>query len=206
MRESEEMRNHTAFVTAVIISWTLLPAMAAVAQRTGDSNAVERAFAPGGTVRLDLGAGEYRITGTAEEKVRVRWSTQKPEDARRVRVSADVAGKTATVRTSGPNNGFRVEIEIPERSHVDLDLSAGEITMRRVEGSKNISMWAGEASIEIGDPARYRRVDASVRFGEIGARPFNVNKGGIFRSFHWNGNGEYTLRARIFAGELQLLK
>jgi hypothetical protein len=123
-----------------------------------------------------------------------------------VRVSADVSGKTATVRTGGPRNGFRVEIEIPERSNVHLDLSAGELRMRGVEGSKDISMWAGEASIEVGDPTRYRRVDATVRFGEIGARPFNVNKGGIFRSFHWNGKGEYTLRARIFAGELQLIQ
>lgn len=183
----------------------LLLASPAGAQ-TADGNLLERAFAPGGTVRLDLGAGEYRITGTTQDKVRVRWSTRNPEDGRRVRVSADVSGKTAAVRTSGPHNGFRVEIEIPERSHVQLDLSAGEVRMRGIEGSKDISMWAGEASIEIGDPARYRRVDASVRFGEIGAPPFNINKGGIFRSFHWDGKGEYTLRARIFAGELQLTK
>ena len=191
--------------TVFVVTCGLLVASPSGAQ-TKDANVLERAFAAGGTVRLDLGAGEYRITGTTDDRVRVRWSTRNPEDARRVRVSADVSGKTATVRTGGPRNGFRVDIEIPARSDVDLDLSAGDVRLRGVEGSKDISMWAGEASIEVGDPARYRRVDASVRFGEIGAHPFNVNKGGIFRSFHWNGKGEYTLRARIFAGELQLTK
>jgi hypothetical protein len=175
-------------------------------KETKETNAVERAFAKGGTVRLQLAAGEYRISGSPDEKLRVRWSTRNPEDARRVRVTADVNGRSATVRTDGPRNGFRVEIEMPERSDISLDLSAGEVTMRGIEGSKDISMWAGEVSIEVGDPARYRRVDATVRFGEIGARPFNVSKGGIFRSFHWTGNGEYVLRARLFAGELQLIK
>ena len=110
------------------------------------------------------------------------------------------------MRTGGVRNGLRIDIEMPMRSDVRLDLSAGEVSMRGIEGSKDISMWAGEVSIEVGDPARYRRVDASVRFGEIGAHAFSVNKGGIFRSFHWNGGGEYVLRARLFAGEVNLVE
>ena len=187
-------------VALALASLVLVPA--AFAQ---DANVVERDFSGGGTVRLELGAGEYRIVGTNDEKLRIRWSTRKPEDARRVRVSADVTGRAATVHTGGVRNGLRVDIEMPSRSDVRLDLSAGEVRMRGIEGSKDISMWAGEVSIEVGDTARYRRVDASVRFGEIGAQPFNVTKGGIFRSFHWNGSGEYVLRARLFAGEVRLL-
>lgn len=178
---------------------------AALAARAADNQTVERAFASGGMVRLELGAGEYQIAGTAEEKLRVRWSTRDPDDSGRVRVSANVDGQSATLRTSGPRHGFRVEIEIPARSDVRLDLSAGEVRMRGVVGSKDVSLWAGEVSIAV-DPARYRRIDASVRFGEIAARAFNVSKGGIFRSFHWSGGGEHDLRARIFAGELQLIQ
>jgi hypothetical protein len=196
------MRLATAVVVIALATLVLAP----VGAQSKDGDVVERAFSRGGTVRLDLGAGEYRISGTPDDKLRVRWSTRKPDDERRVRVSADVTGRSATVRTAGPRNGFRVEIEMPERSDVRLDLSAGEVRMRGIEGSKDISMWAGEVSIEVGDPARYRRVDATVRFGEIAAQPFNVSKGGIFRSLHWTGSGEYVLRARLFAGELQLVK
>jgi hypothetical protein len=196
------MRLATAVVVIALATLVLAP----VGAQSKDGDVVERAFSRGGMVRLDLGAGEYRISGTPDDKLRVRWSTRKPDDERRVRVSADVTGRSATVRTAGPRNGFRVEIEMPERSDVRLELSAGEVRMRGIEGSKDISMWAGEVSIEVGDPARYRRVDATVRFGEIGAQPFNVSKGGIFRSLHWTGSGEYVLRARLFAGELQLVK
>ena len=192
-------------VSLAVVAFTVFFAAPAGAQ-TKDAHTSERAFARGGTVQLNLGAGEYHINGIPDDKLRVRWRTRDPDDARRVRVSADVQGRAATVRVDGPKNGFRVDIDMPERSDVRLDLSAGEIRMRGIEGNKDISMWAGDASIEIGDPSRYRRVDATVRFGEIGARPFNVSKGGIFRSFHWNGSGEYVLRARLFAGELQLIK
>jgi hypothetical protein len=200
-----KLANMTSSNSLVVLGLAAL-LLAPVGAQSPDGNALERVFARGGTVRLDLGAGEYRISGTADEKLRVRWSTRKPEDMRRVRVSADVAGRSATVRTGGPRNGFRVEIEMPERSDVRLELSAGEVRMRGIEGSKDISMWAGEVSIEVGDTARYRQVDASVRFGEIGARPFNVSKEGIFRSFRWSGRGEYVLRARLFAGEVQLIE
>ncbi len=61
-------------------------------------------------------------------------------------------------------------------------------------------------TVAVGDPGLYRTVDAAVRVGELEARPFNIDKEGILRSFTHNGSGKYTFRARLFAGELRLLK
>jgi hypothetical protein len=50
----------------------------------------------------------------------------------------------------------------------------------------------------------YSRVDASLWAGDLDAPPFNVSKGGLFRSFDWKGNGSYTLHAHLMAGDLRL--
>jgi hypothetical protein len=182
---------------------TLLVAIAS-AQPTSNNPPVERAFAAGGAVQLNLAAADYRIVGRAEPKIRVSWRVDHSEDAGRVHVETDVRGTTATIRTTGPKNGLHFQIELPERSDVNVELSAGDLEVRGIEGNKSLSMWAGDVSIDVGSPDLYREVEASVRFGDISARPFQISKGGIFRSFRWTGKGRYSVRARLFAGDLTL--
>jgi hypothetical protein len=45
---------------------------------------------------------------------------------------------------------------------------------------------------------------ASVNSGELNARTFDVEKGGLFRSFERSGPGKYRLHAHVGAGELDL--
>jgi hypothetical protein len=73
-----------------------------------------------------------------------------------------------------------------------------------VEGSKRVESWAGDVSIDVGQPEQYRTVEASVRAGDLRAAPFNVQKGGLMRSFTWSGKGPYSLKAKLFAGDLTL--
>jgi hypothetical protein len=117
-----------------------------------------------------------------------------------------ISGAVATVRTTGPRNNFRVEIDVPQRVDLDVELSAGDLTVRGIEGNKTLSMWAGDVTIDVGDPGQYRRVDATVRAGEISASPFGRSTGGLFRSLHWKGPGNYILDARLTAGDLKLVK
>lgn len=169
-----------------------------------DPSRIERPFAAGGKIRLDLSAGSYRIEGRKADTIVVRWHTKRADQ--KVTAKVEPRGKEAWIYLNGPHDNFRADIQLPAVSDIDLDLSAGELTIREITGSKNVSAWAGEISIELGDSATYRRVDAAVKFGEIDARPFNITKGGIFRSFKWEGHGGYNLRARLFAGELKLLR
>ncbi|MPY86972.1 MAG: hypothetical protein GEU99_03530 [Luteitalea sp.] len=169
-----------------------------------DANRLERPFAPGGRITMNLSAGDYTIEGSSDARIRLQWETRDPEDARDVKVQANVEGTDAQIKTDGPSNGFRVTIEIPARSDVSVRLSAGDLTLRDVEGHKDISAWAGDLKIGIGRAADYRRVDASVTAGDLQAAPFKVSKGGLFRSFTWEGSGRYDLRARLTAGDLTL--
>ena len=167
---------------------------------------VERSFAAGGTAYLDLSAGDYRITPSKDGKIRITAFATSKHAAEDTSVKIDVkAGNRADLMVDGPmNDGVRVNIELPSRTHVVTRLSAGELTMNGIDGSKDISARAGEVTIEVGSPERYRHVEASVKAGEIRASPFNVSKEGLFRSFEWNGRGSYDLRVSLWAGEVNL--
>jgi hypothetical protein len=169
------------------------------------SDSLERAFAPGGDIHMDLSAGDYRISGTKENRIHVQWKVRDAGDLARVRVQADVKGSEATVATDGVRNGFEVEIQVPTRSGLRIRLSAGDLTVDGIEGNKDIELHAGDLTVDVGRAEDYRRVDAALWAGDLEAPPFNVSKSGLFRSFDWKGSGAYTLHAHLKAGDLRLL-
>ncbi len=199
------MPRSVSVLALTALAW-LAAATGNLAQGTAANDRLERAFSPGGRVFLKLSAGGYRIEGSPERVIRARWRTRDPRDLGRVRARLNVTGNEATFFLDGPGNNFSAEIDLPSRSDLVLRLSAGDLTIRRLEGSKDIDLWAGDVTIEVGESSRYRRVDASVRAGEITAEPFRVSKGGLFRSFDYAGKGPYDLRVRLFAGDLKLVR
>jgi hypothetical protein len=191
---------------AVVLVGAVVMTSGAGAQSAGDRDRLSKKFVSGGQVLLRLSAGAYRIAGTSDDEIQVRWRTRDLEDMRRVRVEVEVSGSQAKIRTDGPSDHLEVNIDLPARTDLTVYLSAGELDIRDIEGSKDIDMWAGEVNVRVGDPAKYRHVDTSVRFGEIDAMPFHVNKEGMFRGFKADGAGLYDLRVKLFAGEVTLLR
>ena len=164
---------------------------------------VERKFGPGGTVRLELDAGDYEIIGSRDDRIRVTWDEKKNDTEVTLRI--DAAASRATVRTDTPwHDGSKVRIELPRRTNIVVKLSAGDLDISGIEGSKDVSAAAGDVTIGVGARDQYRYVSASVRVGELNADPFNVNKDGLFRSFEWTGKGPYELRAHLTVGDLKL--
>ena len=190
------------------------PALAAVAALTilagstgafqSPTVAVDKPFPKAGTIKMRLAAGDYRISGRADDRIRISWRADRPEQGANVRAGAEIQGNTAVLTTGGFRNGVHFTIDIPMRSDVEIDLSAGDLELRGVEGSKRVESWAGDVSIDVGQPDQYRTVEASVRAGDLRAEPFKVSKGGLMRSFTWTGKGTYSLKAKLFAGDLTL--
>jgi len=192
------------FWTAAVVAtlWAGVAASQAV-ERLQD--VVERPFVANGRITMDLSAGDYRIVGGPDRRIRITWSARDRERYRKLDVRAEADGPRATVTTDGPvNNDFRATIDVPARTDLVIRLSAGELRIEGIEGDKDISQHAGEIDIDIGDPKSYRRVEASVWAGELHVQPFGATREGLFRSFDWNGNGRYRLNARLKAGELRL--
>jgi hypothetical protein len=97
-----------------------------------------------------------------------------------------------------------VTIQVPTRSDLYVRLTAGDMTVERVEGNKDIEAHAGDLNIDVIRAEDYHTVDASIWAGDLTARPFNVTKEGLFRSFDWKGHGPYRLHAHLKAGDLRL--
>ena len=193
--------------SALIVSVSAVLAASAACSPTisseyAASGPVDRQFRNGGTVHMDLSAGQYVITGTDSERLRMRWTAGNPEDAKQAKVVVDVKDSAARIVTDGPSNNFRVEIDLPSRSHIILRLSAGEVSVTGVEGNKDISAWAGEVRVGVEDPSQYGKVSASVTAGEIRADPFGEKREGVFPAFTWTGKGSYELSTRLTAGQI----
>jgi hypothetical protein len=162
---------------------------------------LERPFAAGGRITMDLSAGEYEIAGSPDNRIRLDWDVDDRDD---VDNRVTIKGTEARVETDGPTNHFRVRIQVPVRSNLYVRLTAGELAIKGVEGDKDVELHAGELDIDVVRAEDYNHVDAKVWAGEIHASPFRVTKEGLFRSFDWSGTGKYRLHAHLKAGEMRL--
>jgi len=171
--------------------------------RTSDS--LVRSFVSNGRIRMNLSAGDYRIVGTPADRIRVEWSVRDAAQLPRVRVGADVRGGEAALSTDSPDNSrFKVVVQVPSQADLYVRLTAGDLRVENIRGNKDIELHAGDVDIDVGRPDDYQHVDASVWAGDLTAAPFNVYKGGLFRSFDWSGKGRYRLHAKLKAGDLRL--
>ena len=196
----------TPLLAGAVVLGAILAVTPAIESRpqTPPSDSLEVPFIAAGSVSMDLSAGGYRISARQDNRIRLEWSVRDQDELAEVEASADVNGSDATVVLDGPGNHFRATIEVPARTDLSIQLSAGELTVDEIAGNKDIRLNAGELRIDVGHPDDYERVDGSVWAGELQAEPFGIDTGGLFRSFDWRGDGEFRLRARLKAGELHL--
>jgi hypothetical protein len=157
----------------------------------------------GTTLALDLEAAGLTILPSEDGHVRVRFVGKREIDLANLRVRFNPTGDPAEVRvTNTPNDGFDYEMQVPQSINLDLHMTAGELKIQGVEGHKDIRLHAGEVVVKVGDPKAYGPVSASVWAGEIKPGPFGEGKEGLFRSFHHEGPGKYSLLVKLKAGEV----
>ncbi len=164
-------------------------------------------FAPQGRLDLRVRSGDVRVVGTDQGKISVELSGSKVDDShtRNLRVVFKRKDGQAQMRISGgPNNGLTITIRIPEKTDLRARIPFGEVVVENVSGSKDVSLHAGDLTVEVGDRAAYSRVDASVFTGDVDAAAFDESHGGLLRSFHHDGPGKYRLHAHVGAGQVTL--
>jgi hypothetical protein len=179
---------------AVILVTGLLFAQAA-------PDPVEKRFAPGGRIEIQLSAGDYQVRPGTDNRIRVTLSGNTGNS----KVTLNTNGTHADLDISNsPHNNFHATIEVPAAADLRIRLEAGNLEIGLIKGNKDIESHAGNVEVMVGDPKEYGKVDASILAGNIDAAPFDAAKGGLFRSFKWSGPGRYSLRAHLGAGNLEL--
>lgn len=174
----------------------------------GVSGGFAAEFPSGGLLRVHAPSGAVRIVGGSEDRVVVRCGGKEgkaPFIGREPKVTLDRSrsGQTGDLEiTGGGQRDYQITVQVPRRSNLRVRMPAGELVVAGVTGDKDISVYSGDVTVEVGEVKQYSSVDAYVLAGEISARPFGVETGGLFRSFERQGGGAYRLRARIYAGDL----
>lgn len=198
------MRRPAAVFTSV-----LLISLASFADNANDiveigKQPVVADFASGKRLRMDLCSSGVEIRGTDENKVNISFEA-KNGNYDNVKVKLKASSDEATLEIHGcPHNNFQVVISVPKLTGLYVRMPAGQLEVHGVTGDKDMELHAGELDVDIGSPADYARVDASVITGEVDASPFNVSKGGFFRSFKRLGGGKYRLHAHVGTGQIDL--
>ena len=174
-----------------------VPAAAGAQTKTAD-----KAFVSGGKVDIHLDAGDYEVRAAADNHVRVTM-TGRTGDAT-VDVAVDGTHADVTVRHTSHTN-FKCIVEVPKVSDVAIRLSAGDLEVGPIAGSKDIESTAGDMRIAVGNPDDYASVDASVSVGDLSGGPFGGASGEfISHSIKKTGKGRRTFRAHLGAGDLKL--
>lgn len=190
---------------SVFMVLILFASVFAVAQdvnidRSGESP-IEAKFAPSGKVRMDICPAGVKLVGVDEPAVRVSFEPERES----VHVRLDIRGDRANLRMSGcPHNNFRVRIEVPKSSSLYFRMFAGQLDVNDITGDKDLEVTFGQLNIDAGEAESYASVDASVNSGAIDANPFDIHKGGLFRSFDRSGSGKYRLHAHVAAGQIEI--
>jgi hypothetical protein len=172
----------------------------------GQSNPlrVEKVFQTNGQIRMQLGGGDYEVRAGSADRIVIEWTVKNDAAAAKVKTKINIVGSSAKIKTSGPHGHSHAVIEVPAVTNLIIRHMAGDMSVRGIAGNKDVASHAGDLDIYVGNANDYSRVDASVKFGDLNASPFGTSKGGIFRSFHHQGNGRYVLRAHLGAGDLNL--
>lgn len=182
----------------------LLAAAPAWAMATDAANPTTLPFKPGGSIRMKLPSGAVEVVGTADERITVSWRATRGELDKTVKVDLreESGGTEAAVGVDGPSNHVRYRIEVPSRSKVVMRMSAGDCSVRGIQGDLTAKLLAGNLELRIDEASNYRMVSGSVTSGGLSAKPWRIDKGGLFRSFEVTGAGEHVIKAEVLAGQL----
>jgi hypothetical protein len=138
-------------VSTYIIGATLLAAAAPAAegQRDRDEYAsridTTIAFARGGTVELQLIAGEIIVTGWSRDQVRVRATSERSA----LRLDASSGYLNLGLRSGAPRSGdTRFEVSVPVGTRVRANTTSGDIRITGSKGEVEARTQRGDIAIE----------------------------------------------------------
>jgi hypothetical protein len=156
-------------------------------------------------LHLRIRSGDVRVVGVDQERVSVEVSGSNAFKARDLKVRFEKKDDGGHLRVrGGPQNGITITVRIPAKTDLHARVPFGDVLVENVSGNKDVELHAGDLTVEVVDQKDYARVDASVYTGDLDADVFGASKGGLFRSFRYDGAGRYRLHAHVGAGQLTL--
>lgn len=186
------------------------------AQDSPDHLVMEKPLPAGGTVVLTLNVGDLKILPVeGQSRVRLEIDTHSGVDRHTIAswvTRFDVAGDRATLDIRTPKNRHNcdncdtdIALYVPAQSALEVNAGVGDVTIRGVEGDKDIHVDVGDLKIALSDPGDYGHVETRTRIGDI--NDF-LNKGGesgfLGKSEDFSLQGRFHLKATVGVGDLDV--
>lgn len=186
--------------------------------QTGRPFVQERHLASGGTVVVTMNVGDLTILPAAEPgRVRLEIHTKRAADQETQASwikTFEVAGNRATIDLQIPKGqydcnhdcGTDVTLYVPEQSDVQADLSVGDLSVRGVEGSKDLHTGVGDLKVAVADPSEYGHVETRTRIGDV---EDSLNQKGredgiLGQTEDFSLGGRYHLKASTGIGDVHI--
>jgi hypothetical protein len=199
------MRTLSVVAIASVLAWNL--AGLARAEATCGQT-LDAPLRPRTVLSIHSRPAGLEIVGTEQAAIHVSCTSGDEGDAQRIRIRFQGNQDDETLTITGDlrkGNNVRVRIEVPRKTSLRVEMSAGEVKVEEIAGDKDIDLYAGRIAISSTRPWDYRSVDVSVSIGAVKAPVYDAEKGGFFRSItKETAGGEYSLHAHVIAGEIDL--
>src|SRR5580704_2518974 len=200
------MRTLAAVAGVAVLAWNLAGLARA---ETPCGQTLDAPLRPRTVLRVHSRPAGLEIVGTDQSAIHVSCTSGDEPDAQRIRIRFQGHQDDETLTIAGDllqGNNLRVRIEVPRKTSLRVEMSAGEVKVEEIAGDKDIDLYAGRIAISSTHPWDYRRVDVSVSIGAVKAPVYGAEKGGFFRGItKETAGGEYSLHAHVITGEIELL-
>jgi hypothetical protein len=193
-----------------VTSVALLAGSLAVARaETLCGQTLDAPLRPRTVLKIQSRPAGLEIVGTDQAGIHVSCTSGETGDAQRIRFKLQENSNDETLTIKGDlhkGNDLRIRIEVPRKTSLRVEMSAGEVKVEEIEGDKDIHLYAGQITVSSTRTWDYRNVDVSVIIGAVNAPVYGEQKGGFFRSITKDtAGGEYSLHAHVTTGEIDLL-
>jgi hypothetical protein len=200
------MRILSAAACALVLAWNL----AGLAQAEAPcGQTLDAPLRPRAVLTVHSRPAGLEIVGTDQAAIHVSCTSDDEGVAQHIHMRFHGNEDDETLTIAGDlskGNNVKVRIEVPRKTNLRVEMSAGEVKVEEIAGDMDINVYAGQITISSTRPWDYRSVDVSVSVGEVKAPVYGADKGGFFRSFtKKTADGEYSLHAHVITGEIDLL-
>jgi hypothetical protein len=186
----------------------LVPFCAASDWNYEQTHSDARDFVAGGFMHVRLSVGDMHIRRGDSNKISLRYTvkSRRESNVKDAHVDFDVRGNDATIEfhaPSGANTQFDVELEVPQKTNLDVHEKVGDVTVEDVEGDKDLTLSVGD--IRVTDEREgYRLVNASAGIGDVNGDGYGETSGWLGKTLKYHGDGKYELRAHVGVGDIRL--
>jgi hypothetical protein len=186
----------------------LVPFCAASDWNYEETHSDARDFVAGGFMHVRLSVGDMHIRRGDANKISLRYTvkSRRESNVKDAHVDFDVRGNDATIEfhaPSGANTQFDVELEVPQKTNLDVHEKVGDVTVEDVEGDKDLTLSVGDIRVT-NEREGYRLVNASAGIGDVNGDGYGETSGWLGKKLKYHGDGKYELRAHVGVGDIRL--